>query len=319
MKNRPVLSLSLIAALVFTLLSFSAFSSAANSYQINNTLSATATTSESSLDVNTLKYEPYPVSPGEWFDLWIKVQNMGEADAPHAIFQIVSDYPFTSNESLVKDIGALPGTVNAYKMGMDKDANQVVLKYRIKVADNAPEGISKLKFRKTADASKGTSIQEEIPIMIGKTQTDFDVMMQEITPQGTSFVVTNTGQNLAHSVLLTIKQQSDITTLGPPSAVIGDLDKGDFIISHIKVLPKDTTKQLTLDISYTDISGVRSTIEKNVTVNMPQKLETICKTNTNSDYLKWVYGAGGAFIGIILVIIIMILDSRKAKKVKAHE
>ena len=44
--------------------------------------------------VQEMKYEPEPVSPGEYFDLWMKVENYGGVAMEDFIFELEPEYPF---------------------------------------------------------------------------------------------------------------------------------------------------------------------------------------------------------------------------------
>jgi hypothetical protein len=118
--------------------------------------------------VSVLKSDPYPVSAGNWFDLWIKVQNIGQNDAPDAVFTLQPEYPYTSSDNLTRDYGTVFGTANAYKVNQGTDAAEVVLKYRVYVADNAPDGVSNLKLQIKTDGDNTDSFTtvSELPIEV---------------------------------------------------------------------------------------------------------------------------------------------------------
>lgn len=118
-----------------------------------------------SLEVSVLKYNPYPVSSGEWFDLWVKVQNIGESDANNARFELQPSYPFSSNDSLVRDYGLIYGRLNSFKVDQTYDSSQVILKYRVYVEKNAPSGSSDLKFLTSIDGGI-SSLTFNLPIEV---------------------------------------------------------------------------------------------------------------------------------------------------------
>lgn len=305
----------ILISLIFSAIFLLSLASAATTQQVSFNPDST-NPQNARFVVQTLKYEPYPVNAGDWFDLWVKVQNVGENDAKNAQFELITDYPFSSNDSLIRNYGLVPGTVNAYKVGQSidnsVDANQVIMKFRVKASESAPEGQNLIRLKTTTD-NDSVGITYSIPIEIGKTKSDFDIVMQDITPKGTSFVVTNTGQNLAKSVTLSIKQDDGISLLGPRSEVLGDLDKGDFTIAHLEVLPLKDTKSIMLEISYTDDSGTRSVIDKNIPIEIPNNINQICQDNTGS-YVKWVYGVAGVFIGVILLLLLIYIEKKLVKK-----
>lgn len=115
--------------------------------------------------VTVLKYEPYPVIAGEWFDLWVKVQNVGQENAKNLTIQLIPSYPFSSTDNLVRSYGTVYGTVEAYKVDKTYDSSQIIAKYRVKAADNAPSGSSNIKLKMYSDISS-SSTEKDLPIEI---------------------------------------------------------------------------------------------------------------------------------------------------------
>ena len=260
------------------------------------------------LAVQVLKYEPYPVNAGEWFDVWIQVQNIGQSDAPNVTFRLAPEYPFSSNDSLVRNYGLIMGTVNAYKVGLKGDASTVILKYRVKVADNAPEGASNLRVYVTPNSvdANSTSIGTDLPIIIGKTKTDFDVVMQDFTSQGIAFAISNIGENPATAVTFSIIPQG-VNITGASSSIIGNLDKGDFTTVTFQVYPNRNLHELGVQIAYTDTAGVRNIIEKNVTVSMSstEMFNTTTQGNgkaNGSGIMMYAYLGVGFIVGALVVL-----------------
>lgn len=258
--------------------------------------------------VQTLKYEPYPVNPGDFFDVWIKVENIGNQDALNSKFELVPKYPFSSNDNLIREYGRI-----SKNRGLEGEINQVVLKYRVKVADNAPEGINDLEFKAFPS---GTT--KKLRIEIGKTKTDFDVVMQDSTAQGTSLAIANIGENPATAVIIRIKEQEDFTVRGSQASIIGNLDKGDFTTVTFKLTEEKNANELLIQIDYTDIAGVRNSVEKKVIVD-------IISTSLFQEGGQGRYNLGSSggllsklfyvVIGITLGIVIVIAK-RKLKKRK---
>lgn len=309
MNSKKITMVMLAALAVVVSLSFQVYAS--NTQDINYT--TPQQTTDANLAITVLKYEGFPVNAGDWFDLWIKAENYGQNDAKDAQFELITEYPFSSNDSLIRNFGLVYGTANSYKVNKDTDSSQVIMKFRVKVDSSAPEGISNIKIRSIPDASDPTStgVITSLPIEIAKTKTDFDVKLSDVTPQETSLVVTNIGDNSAKSVTVNVKTQDGINFLKESEpAVLGDLDKGDFTIAHMKVVPDQTVKSMTLEISYTDTANVRNTIEKTVTLDS-LKLASLCSVSTDNSYLRWTYGIIGLIIGAFVITILVLLRQKK--------
>lgn len=302
---------------VFAIL-LQAFAVQAQLYEVNYNASSADTPIDPHFSVMTLKYEPYPVNAGDWFDVWVKVQNIGQNDAKNTRFELQPDYPFSSNDSLVRDYGIVPGTASAYKMDMQGDASEVILKYRVKAADNAPEGTSNLKFTAMPDSTNPqNSITVDLPIVIGETKTDFDVVMQDATSQGVSLAISNIGTNAATALTILIEPQDYVNITGASSSIIGNLDKGDFTTVTFQIAPNRNLHELKVQIAYTDTAGVRNTIEKTVPVNMGSSFNQLSTTATRSastGISKYIYLIIGIVIGIFLVFVYRFYLRSKSKR-----
>lgn len=105
------------------------------------------------LRFDNLKYEPYPVTPGDYFEVWLKVTNIGDEEAQNAQFEIVEEFPFSN-------YGTLPKRVEF--QDLNPGAN-VVVKFAVKVSPDAIEKSYKLKI--SARTGNGTfPAIHELPI-----------------------------------------------------------------------------------------------------------------------------------------------------------
>lgn len=263
--------------------------------------------------VQTLKYEPYPAGVGDWFDVWIKVQNIGQADAPNAHFVLVEDYPFSTNESLVRDFGIIRGTSAAFRERTagenESQSNQVLLKYRLFVADNAAVGTYNLKLKTSADGNNGLQFTYDLPISIGNTNADFDVALQKVTSNGISFTVVNTGDAISKSILITPVADDWSSLTGDRAVTIGRLDVGDSSTFSVNGNPKVANGDIHFDIKYTDSNGVRRELTKSVAVNGVSISSG--SVSSSSGYVKWVYALIGVFVGVFVMIISRRIHKKK--------
>ncbi|MBW2986836.1 hypothetical protein KY333_05700, partial [Candidatus Woesearchaeota archaeon] len=88
------------------------------------------------ISANILKYEPAPVEPGGYLEVWISVNNEGTTSEDFKI-EFFPEYPFSlaDGENEMKTLNALPSDENA------------VIKYRLIVANDAPNKDMPLKFQ----------------------------------------------------------------------------------------------------------------------------------------------------------------------------
>jgi len=86
--------------------------------------------------VSVLKYEPFPVAPGEYFTLWLKIENKGELDAPDVTFRLKPAYPFYLDASDAEERHI--GEISAHQSAL--------VSYKVRVDENAVEGDSYLHY-----------------------------------------------------------------------------------------------------------------------------------------------------------------------------
>ncbi|MCX6668162.1 MAG: hypothetical protein NTV74_08045, partial [Euryarchaeota archaeon] len=148
------------------------------------------------------------------------------------------------------------------------------------------------------------TVTSKVGLQISGTTT-FDLVLQSSTSGSTPVAVVNTGANVASSVIVSIPQQMSYVATGVSSASLGNLDAGDYTLATFQLssVTRNTTTQnpsfnrswtggtppsvdpstrdtfmnrsflglgsngLLVQISYTDVFGVRQTIQKQVTVS----------------------------------------------------
>lgn len=302
---RTILVLGLVCAVVFSTGAFAA------SHEVNYTTSAETNPTNPTFVVKTLKYEPYPVQAGEWFDLWVKVQNTGAEDAKNARFELQSKYPFSVDPvSAVQTQGVILGTANAYRIDQTYDASEAVLKFRVKVADNAPSGESTIQLA-TSPGGTTSGFVYDLPIIIGKTKTDFDLSMSAADSHGSSFTITNVGEAAANTVIVKIADESEWQAAADAVHTIGNLDIGDSTKITIQNMPQSTTNQVHLTISYTDDAGTRRELTR--AVPAIHAANSSATSTFDRSYVKWLFALIGIGVGILLTALSRRIHRTKRK------
>jgi hypothetical protein len=279
-------------------------------YQVNLSDSLNSGQTENpAFIVNTLKYEPYPVNAGDWFDLWIQVQNAGQKDALNSKFEAIPDYPFSSAESLTKYFNIIIGTINANKNMKQGEQtpqeNIIVIKYRIKAADNAKEGTNILNFKTSINGIN--EYNYELPIYIEKTKTDFAVTMRDSNLRRTTFSIANIGEKKASAIIVKINNDSVLLDKSEFQVIIGALEVGELSTVSFPIMPDKELTNIDLQIEYTDTSGIRSYVKKNVQVNIAkeEKIKPIIENKSFLErYSNWIYGLAGLVVGILVILLI---------------
>ncbi|MBS3097013.1 COG1361 S-layer family protein [Candidatus Woesearchaeota archaeon] len=102
--------------------------------------------------VTLTKHEPDPVEPGKIAEVSFKLDNNGTT-AYNLIFEILSEYPFSivPGEIQPKSIGTL---------GTSQDGRQsIIVKYKLRVAQDAPDGIHEITARYKTDEFEWIKIE----------------------------------------------------------------------------------------------------------------------------------------------------------------
>ncbi|MBU0906690.1 MAG: hypothetical protein KKE05_00875, partial [Nanoarchaeota archaeon] len=238
---------------LFALMMFAAVASA-EMQEVNFTLSSGP--DNTGLSVVQLRYDPYPVNPGEYFDFYVKAQQ-GIGSAPDATFVLDPRFPFSldSNENPKRELGKLFG-------------DPVVLHYKVRVSDDAVEGTNVLTLRYSPDGSSTLWYVRDFDIQVAEAQTDFDLVVQDSTGSEVSLAIANTGKNPANSLIVRIPSQDGFVVTGATGQMVGNLDSGDYsIVSFSLSQVGRGSGFLTVEMDYTDNIGVRRTVEKQVRYN----------------------------------------------------
>ncbi|MEK6983631.1 MAG: COG1361 S-layer family protein [Nanoarchaeota archaeon] len=171
-------------------------------------------------------------------------------------------------------------------------SDSIELKYIVIADVNAQPGLYQLDLSLKYESLTNTTstvIKTKAGVFVGG-ETDFDVAFSESTQGQTSLSVANTGNNPALSVSVRIPEQSNFRVTGSNSAIIGNLDKGDYTIVSFQIGSSGmanftgirqrqssqnvqstrevpgTSNNLKVKIDYTDTTGERRSVEKNVPI-----------------------------------------------------
>jgi len=102
------------------------------------------------LQIQELKYNPYPAEAGKYMDLWIKIENIGTEEAKDVTCILLPEYPFSldPNENATRHIGKLPGI------------EDIILQYKLRVDSNVVEGWNEMKIKCQTENSDTWIIHE---------------------------------------------------------------------------------------------------------------------------------------------------------------
>jgi len=230
------------------------------------------------------------LDPGKETDMKFTITNIGNAPLQNMIFSWQEP-----NGAILPVYSSDTKYVKYLDVGESVD-----LTYKVIADVNTKPGLYQLNLNlKSESVSNSTSniISTKAGIFIGG-ETDFDVAFSESSAGQTSLSVANTGNNPAQSVSVKIPQQQLFRVAGSNSAIIGNLDKGDYTIVSFQIVQsgsmnftglkgqssQQNSQGLRINISkgginvnnggndlkvlieYTDTTGERRSVEKNVPI-----------------------------------------------------
>ena len=126
------------------------------------------------VQVSLLEYEPSPVQPGQVMDVVIELDNLGTS-VDDASLYIVSEYPFTVEHSQDVDSAKNLGSIGYSRK----------LQFRVRVADDAKDGITPLRVRYDDSFQTGKGYFEktfDIDIQTFDAHVDI-VSVQQVPPR----------------------------------------------------------------------------------------------------------------------------------------
>jgi hypothetical protein len=192
------------------------------------------------VQVLTLKYDPYPVGPGEYFDLWLKLGNEESADIDDFTFELMPQYPFIidKSETAERHFGKIY-------------ANSIVLvHYKIRVDESAVDGINPIKFRYRYVQSELKWIAGQEDILVQTREAVLNVISvstePEMIPPGEEGTVRIKVKNQASSVIRDVLFNLDLSmstvaknpvTMNPTSTLL------DSYYNSIPLVPVNSSMQ----------------------------------------------------------------------------
>jgi hypothetical protein len=165
--------------------------------------------------IGTVSYSPAPAMPGGYIDIFVHINNNSNADSKDTVFAIDlkqddsnSEFPFN----------VIPETIEIKKIGTIKPNQSSIVKSRIKIDPQAPDGVYKIKLQTgengiiTRSTPYSISIQNRKPLLIIEKAEPTSVEVGKITDLVIS--LKNTGSSTAYNINIGITEDRTVTSSG---------------------------------------------------------------------------------------------------------
>ena len=207
------------------------------------------------ISISLLDQDPDPAGAGVIAKLRFSVANIGDDVLNDVEVELIPKYPFKkiSGEEYVKTIPVLSGYpyTAKYQVLVDKEALEATNEIDIRYRTSSGEAWSRKTFELDVD----------------DVQTDFDLVIQEISGNEVSIAIANVGKNVAYSLILRVPEQEYFETIGTSGQMIGNLEDGDYTLVTYQIAKKGRQigeMPLKFQMDYTDNIGERRTVIKEV-------------------------------------------------------
>lgn len=218
-----------------------------------------AAATSAALELTIPRYEPYPAQPGEYVDVWLKVQNIGGSEAKNVVITAENKFPFSLD----------PSTTATKVIGSIRAGQYELIKYKLIVDENAIQGDNAFDITYSFDGfsdlteSLDISVQTHDAIL---TVTNVTSEPQMFVPgKNTKLSISVKNMDDAYMRDVSIKLGIDNTSLpfAPADSTsekrIYQIGAGedDMLVFNILTLPSASggTYRVPVTIEYTDSTG----------------------------------------------------------------
>ncbi len=229
----------------------------------------------------------------------LRFKNTGTGTVQNAVAQI----DLTGGE--LKSSFSILGGGTQFSLGNLKPGDEADITFDLAIDISAAPGVYNIPI--TITSSNNYSSNNFAGLVVAGT-TDFEMSYQE-TLGSFSINVANVGVNPASAVTVSLPNQKNFTVIGSSSSVLGSLNPGDYTSAIFQIArnPVAEGNNLNVVIQYTDTSGIRHAIEKNLVVQLsPTGTQT---GRGNTLYTTWLP---------VLVVIALLVLYWQRRKISAY-
>jgi len=230
---------------------------------------------EKSLDITI---DPNVVNPGRPTQVVFTIKNLGNASVSNISFS------WTEENDLVLPLGS----DNKRYIDILTANQEAELSYNVAADPNIETGIYPLDISITFNDIDATRTEtSQVGLIVGGA-TEFEVSAEVLSSGQVSISIANVGSNNAEAVVVRIPEQQGVSISGSNTSILGNLNRGDFTLANFEmssvamtrptqesmpvrpstVSDEDSGRRtLLVQIDYTDTTGERQSVQKNLEMN----------------------------------------------------
>jgi LPXTG-motif cell wall-anchored protein len=238
-----------------------------------------ASQTSSNIDLKIKNTEPVPLQTSEYADVWLEVENTGNAEAENLEVSFQENYPFSTDRKKRWEINSLqPG-----------ETYQIHLEAR--VSENTVQGNNSLDFK---ISSGGFSYTRKVPVEVRSDRNVLsvkDIDFPNRVAPGTSNKMSLELENLADSQLKNIEVSLDVSGEDLPFATsdsstknLDAVERGESLslnyTLNIDESAENSVYKLPIEIRFEDEAGTEFTQETTTGVNVGGTPDLEAELNT---------------------------------------
>jgi len=245
-----------------------------------------------------LKYEPYPVTPGNYFEIWIKLTNYGNDDMDDVRIELAEEYPFSSYDNEpIQEIGKLTNN------------QQIVVKFKVKVDDGAVEGVEKIKIKAYKSEWSSPAIAEfSIDIQTRSASVDIASIFTEpnrLIP-GSEATININLKNTANTLMrdITVKLDLNGVPFTPLNSVnekkVNKLSPNEDVMVSFDVIvdPDASSEPYKVPLHFTFYDGMDVLQSKNYTIGLLVDSEAELQLDIEETEIYTKGGSGNVIVSL---------------------
>lgn len=210
-------------------------------------------TENSNIIIKSVNYDPAPAEPGNYVDIFVVIQNLGNRDLSKSYLKLEEEYPFSFNSpsDSIEEVDLIPS------------GREELLEFRMLVDDQAVEGDYTLEVIQCSDPECENEVRNAlITIQVktgGRPKLEIGLEDAVVFLPGTLGDITisavNKGKLGMKFLTLELLEGEGYEVISPSRVYVGELDSDDFETEDFQIfVSSDSPVNIPVKVEYSDIN-----------------------------------------------------------------